>query len=75
MTHYSIKQPIVLGFLTHNDSYDMIIGPESGYLKFYGSDIIFVDSKDSEHISHTSNNAIDIWLARGFLELKNERTN
>lgn len=74
MTRYNIVQPIVLGFLTPNDSYDMIVGPENGYLKFDGSDIIFVDSKGDEHISHTSNNAITIWLEQGFLELKNEQS-
>jgi hypothetical protein len=52
----------------------MHIHPENGYLKFDGSDIIFVDSKDNEHVSHTSNNAIDLWLELGFLELKNETT-
>jgi hypothetical protein len=72
MNEYTILRPIVLGFLTHNDSYDMIIGPENGHLKFDGHDIIFIDSKGIEHVSHTSNNAIDLWLERGSLELKHE---
>ena len=73
MTRYTIKQSITLGFLTHNDSYSMHIHPENGYLKFDGSDIIFVDSKDNEHVSHTSNNASDLWLELGFLELENDQ--
>lgn len=70
MPSYTIKQPIVLGFLTHNDSYDMIIRPEKGHLRFDGSDIIFVDNMGVEHVSHTSNNAIDLWLERNFLEVR-----
>ena len=65
MSEYKILCPIVLGFLTHNDSYSMTIEPESGHLKFDGHDIIFVDSKGKELTSHTTNNAIDIWLERG----------
>ena len=72
MNEYTILRPIVLGFLTHNDSYEMIIGPKNGHLKFDGSDIIFVDSKGIEHVSHTSNNAIALWLERGSLEPKHE---
>ena len=72
MNEYTILRPIVLGFLTHNDSYEMIIGPKNGHLKFDGHDIIFIDSKGIEHVSHTSNNAIDLWLERGSLELKHE---
>ena len=72
MNEYTILRPVVLGFLTHNDSYDMIIGPENGHIKFDGSDIIFVDSKGIEHVSHTSNNAIALWLERGSLEPKHE---
>ena len=72
MNEYTILRPVVLGFLTHNDSYDMIIRPENGHLKFDGHDIIFVDSKGIEHISHTSNNAIALWLERGSLEPKHE---
>lgn len=72
MNEYTILQTILLGFLTHNDSYDSIIGPEDGHLKFDGSDIIFVDRNDKEHLSHTTNNAIDIWLEQGKLELKHE---
>ena len=72
MNEYTILRPVVLGFLTHNDSYDMIIGPENGHLKFDGKDIIFVDSKGGERVSHTSNNAIALWLERGQIELKHE---
>ena len=72
MNEYTILRPVVLGFLTHNDSYDMIIGPENGHIKFDGHDIIFVDSKGIEHVSHTSNNAIALWLERGSLEPKHE---
>ena len=72
MNEYTILRPVVLGFLTHNDSYDMIIGPENGHLKFDGHDIIFVDSKGGERVSHTVNHAIEIWLEQGILEPKHE---
>ena len=72
MPSYTIKQPIVLGFLTHNDSYDRIILPGEGYLRFNGYDIVYVDKDGSEHISHTSNDAIDVWSERGILEMKHE---
>ena len=72
MNEYTILRPVVLGFLTHNDSYDMIIGPENGHLKFDGKDIIFVDSKGGERVSHTVNHAIEIWLEQGILEPKHE---
>ncbi len=72
MNEYTILRPVVLGFLTHNDSYDMIISPENGHLKFDGSDIIFVDSKGGERVSHTVNHAIEIWLEQGILEPKHE---
>ena len=72
MNEYTILRPIVLGFLTHNDSYDMIIGPDNGHLKFDGKNIYYVDRAGVEKESHTSNNAIDIWLERGILEPKHE---
>lgn len=72
MNEYTILRPVVLGFLTHNDSYEMVISPHNGHLKFDGSDIIFVDSKGGEHVSHTINHAIDDWLEHGQIELKNE---
>jgi hypothetical protein len=70
MTNYRILQTIVLGFLSHNDSYDAIFGPETGgHLKFDGKDIIYVDKAGVEQVSHTSNNAIDIWLERKIIEV------
>ena len=69
MNEYTILRPVVLGFLTHNDSYDMIISPRLGHLKFDGKDIIFVDSKGIEHVSHTTSNAIGIWLKHGQIEV------
>jgi hypothetical protein len=55
----------MLGFLTHNDSYDTFINPGDGSILFNGSDIVFVDKENREHISHTMNHALDIWLKEG----------
>jgi hypothetical protein len=64
---YRILKTIVLGFLTHNDSYELIIEPGNGYIKFR-NEIIYVDKKGVERVSHTMNSAIDIWLEQGILE-------
>lgn len=69
MTEYKILQTIVLGFLTHNDSNDMLIDPGFGHLKFNGSDIIYIDARGVDHTSHTVNHAIDIWLQQGKIEV------
>jgi len=68
---YTILEPIVLGFLTHNDSYEKIIHPEDGHLEFDGQDIIFIDNNQLKLISHTTNNAIDLWLEQG--KIKEEK--
>lgn len=68
MKQYKILDTIMLGFLTHNDSYDIFIDPGLGYLKFDDKDIIYVDTKGAEHTSHTTNNAIDIWVEQGKIE-------
>ena len=63
MTKYEILDTIMLGFLTHNDSYDALI--DNGYVYFNGTDIVFIDSKGKEHISHTMSNALNIWEEQG----------
>lgn len=70
MNEYNILKTIVLGFMTHNDSYEMIIKPGEGYLKFDGQDIIFVNNHGVELLSATTNNAIEIWLDQNTLEKK-----
>jgi hypothetical protein len=66
---YKILDTIYLGFLTHNDSYELFIDPGFGHLKFDGSDIVYIDAHGGEHVSHTTNNAIDIWLEQGKIEV------
>lgn len=68
MKCYEICDTILLGFLTHNDSYDMLIKPGDGYIKFNDKDIIFVDKDNTEHISHTINSAISVWLEKGWVK-------
>ena len=68
MKKYSIVQPIMLSFLTHNDSYDAMLRPSDGYIKFDGKDIIFVTYTGKELVSHTTNNAIDRMLGLGMIE-------
>ena len=58
----------MLGFLTHNDSYDLLIDPGTGELAFNGNDIVYIDTKGVEHISHTVNHAINIWLEQRKIE-------
>jgi hypothetical protein len=75
MKEYNILKTVLLGFLTHNDSYDMLLEPGTGHLKFNGQDIIFVDVNGVEHVSITDNSAIEIWLKQNWVELKNEQPN
>lgn len=58
----------MLGFLTHNDSYDSIITPTDGHLVFDGGNIIFVNNTGNECISITANHAIDIWVKQGKIQ-------
>ena len=64
---YDLVEYVVLGFLTHNDSYDKIIRPGDGYLRFDGRDIYFIDKDGRERQSHTVNYAIKIWLEKGLI--------
>jgi hypothetical protein len=59
----------MLGFLTHNDSYELLIDPGAGELALNGGDIVYTDTKGVEHISHTVNDAINIWLEQRKIEL------
>jgi hypothetical protein len=69
---YDIVEYIALGFLTHNDSYDKLIRPGDGHLRFDGSDIYFIDNNSNEKQSHTMNHAIKVWLEKGFLTRRKE---
>ena len=68
MKKYEILQEIVLGFLTHNDSYDMFIDPGVGHLEFDGKDIVWVDVVGDRFTSHTQNQAIQVWVEQGRLK-------
>ena len=68
MKKYRILDTIMVGFLTHNDSYDLLIDPGTGELAFNGNDIVYIDTKGVEHISHTVNHAINIWLEQRKIE-------
>jgi hypothetical protein len=70
MTEYTILETIVLGFDDSNDSMNIIFYPGYGHLKFDGSDIYFVTDAGKEHKSHTTNNAIELWLQQGKIEVK-----
>jgi len=65
---FNIVTTIMLSFLTHNDSYDTILTAKDGSLKFDGSDIIFVNNSGIEQVSHTTNNAIELWLKQGKIQ-------
>ena len=64
MKRYTIKEKIVLGFLTRQDQIDTIIDPTFRHaeLMFDGKDIYLVQK------SITTNNAIDLWLEEGKIE-------
>ena len=68
MKKYEIVEQIALGFLTHNDSYDMLIDPGVGHLEFDGNDIIYVDVVGDRFISHTQNQAIVMFLGLGYIK-------
>jgi hypothetical protein len=70
MTEYTILETIVLGFDNFSESTDVIFNPGKGHLKFDGSDIYFVTETGKEHKSHTTNNAIELWLKQGKIEVK-----
>ena len=69
---YDIQKYVALGFLTHNDSYDRMIRPGDGHLRFDGRDIYFIDQDGKERQSHTMNHAIKVWLEKGFLTRRKE---
>lgn len=66
MKHYKIIKPIVLGFLTHNDSYEAIL--DEGTLSLMGGDIIFTCVAGNSVVSHTQNHAIEVFLGMGLIE-------
>ena len=72
MMRYEIRDTIMLGFLTHNDSYDILVKPGNGYIKFDGNDIIYVQKDGVELVSHTVNHAISIWLEQGKIKEIND---
>lgn len=68
MKKYEIIREICLGFLTHNDSYDMLIDPGVGHLEFDGKDIVWVDPVEDRFVSHTQNHAIEWFLKMGHIK-------
>lgn len=60
---YEIIGTIVLGFLTHNDSYDAILS--EGTLELIEGDIVFTSVAGNSFISHTHNHAIQYYLDLG----------
>jgi len=65
---FAIVTTIMLSFLTHNDSYDIILTGDDGSLEFDGADIIFVSKEGIKKVSVTTNNAIELWLAQGKIQ-------
>lgn len=63
---YKIVKPIVLGFLTHNDSYEAIL--RIGTVHFNGEDIVYTSPLGNEAVSHTQNHALDFYLKDGSIE-------
>ena len=68
MKKYEIIKQIALGFLTNNDSYDMLIDPGVGHLGFDGKDIVWVDPIEDRFVSHTQNHAIEWFLKMGHIK-------
>ena len=68
MKKYEIIEIICLGFLTINDSYDMLIDPGVGHLEFDGKDIVWADPVGDRFVSHTQNHALQVWLEQGKIE-------
>lgn len=68
MKKYEIIKEICLGFLTHNDSYDMFIDPGVGHLEFNDKDIVWVDPVGDRFTSHTMNHAIEVFLEMGLIK-------
>lgn len=68
MKKYEIIKEICLGFLTHNDSYDILIDPGVGHLEFDGKDIVWVDPVGDRFTSHTQNHAIEVFLDMGLIK-------
>lgn len=69
---YDIVDFIALGFLTHNDSFDMVIRKGEGYIHFDGADIYYINNANVRRQSHTVNYAIKIWLEQGHIKLREE---
>lgn len=66
MKRYKIVKPIVLGFLTRNDSYDAIL--HEGIVHFDGRDIVYTGLSGISSVSHTQNHAIEVFLEMGLIE-------
>ncbi len=62
---YRILQPVVLGFLTHNDSFDVIV--DGGTIESDGVTLHLVNEL-GRHESHTEAAAVTAWLATGHVE-------
>lgn len=72
MQTYRLLAPIMLTFLTPQDSYDVMFSPvdlEPVTLRCDGHTIWVVNCFHGEHESITTANAIDLWLEQGKIEL------
>ena len=67
MKKYRILKPIVLGFLTPQDQFDALIGPEDGVILASDGHTIWTIRNRKRHESITVGHAIQIWLDRGLI--------
>ena len=65
MKKYEILDKIVLGFLTHDDSDDVIISPKPDTFLEADDHTIWLVNKNGRFESHTTITAIQHWLEQG----------
>ena len=65
MKKYVITKPIVLGFLTPRDQYDVLFKPEDGVMLESDGHTIWTIKNGKRDESITTANAIDVWLKEG----------
>ena len=65
MKKYKILKPVILGFLTPQEQYDIFIDPETGVTLESNGHTIWVLKDDKRQESITTANAIDLYIERG----------
>lgn len=65
MRRFRIAGKVVLGFLTAQDQYDLIVN--RGVLESDGSTIWYVDAEGRREESITIASAVDVWVANGLI--------